>query len=70
MSIIAFLFPLLSKYIRMRRGEKGKAFEIAALVIGSFDFYCIIFLATTWNTLIALAIVAIVCVIYAKAFND
>lgn len=70
LSIIALVFPVFSKYIRIKQGAKGKAIEIAALVIGSFDFYFVIFVRTKWNLLMAYGIIAAVCVLYAKLFNN
>lgn len=70
MSIVALVFPIFAKYCRNKRGAKGKVLEILALILGSFDFYCVIFAATTLNVYIAFAVIAIVCVIYAKSFNN
>lgn len=68
-SVTAFVFPVLAKRIRVKAGKRGKWLEIAALVLGSFDFYCVIFAATKWNINIAFALIAIVCVLYAKLSN-
>ena len=67
--IVAPVLPIFAKYVRNANGRGGKGFEIAALVIGSFDFYCVFFAATTWNIYIAFGIIAVECTIYAKCFN-
>lgn len=69
-STAALCFPVFSKYCRNKKSSKGKAVEIIALILGAFDFYCVIFAATAWNIYIAFALIAIVCVLYAKLFNN
>lgn len=68
-SIAALCFPVFSKYRRNKSGSNGKPLEITALVLGAFDFYFVIFAATGWNIYMAYALVAIVCILYAKHFN-
>ncbi len=42
----SLILPIVAKKRRTARGMKGKAFEIAAIVIGGFDFYFFIFALT------------------------
>lgn len=69
-SIVAPTCPIAAKYLRLKQGSKGKALEIAALVLGCFDFYFVIFAATKWNINLAFTVIAVVCVVYAKMFNQ
>ena len=69
-SIAALCLPILAKRIRKKKGSKGKALEIIALILGAFDFYFVIFAATKWNINIAFALIAAACVMYAKMFNQ
>lgn len=69
-SITALFLPLLSKYVRTQNKMKGAGLEVAALVIGSFDFYFVIFAATSGKLLIAYAIIAVTCILYGKLFKE
>lgn len=70
LSVLAMFFPLLSKYFRKRKAKKGKGLEIAALVIGAFDFYFVFFAATKINLFFIFILIAVICVLYAKLFNN
>lgn len=70
LSVVAMFFPLLSKYFRKRKSKKGKGLEIAALVIGAFDFYFVFFAATKINLFFIFILIAVICVLYAKLFNN
>lgn len=45
--IVSVVLPPIAKKIRITREKQGKAFEIIAIVIGGFNFYCIFFALTT-----------------------
>lgn len=45
-TIISVILPPVAKRIRLTKRKKGGVFEIAAIVVGGFDFYCIIFAFT------------------------
>lgn len=45
-SLLSIVLPLISKKFRLYAQKKGKFFEIIAIVIGGFNFYCIIFALT------------------------
>ncbi len=45
--IVSVILPLIAKKIRITQAKQGKTFEIIAIVIGGFNFYCIIFALTT-----------------------
>ena len=45
--IVSVILPLIAKKIRITQEKQGKAFEIIAIVVGGFNFYCIIFALTT-----------------------
>ena len=47
-AIISIILPLISKRIRIDLNKSGKGAEIAALVLGGYNFYCIIFAFTNW----------------------
>ena len=70
LSVISIVFPIFAKYCRNKRYAKGKTPEKIALIIGAFDFYSVIIYAVKLNDYIALALIAVVCVIYAKSFNN
>ncbi|MEE0946951.1 MAG: hypothetical protein U0M42_09035 [Acutalibacteraceae bacterium] len=70
LSIVAILFPILSKYFRKRKAKKGNGLEIAALVIGAFDFYFVFFAATKINLFFVFILIASICFLYAKSFNN
>ena len=46
LALLSVILPPISKAIRIKKGQTGKVLEIVALIIGSFDFYCIIFALT------------------------
>lgn len=52
-SIASIVLPPIAKKIRITQGKKGTAFEIIAIVIGGFNFYCVFFALTTLPILIA-----------------
>lgn len=70
LSVVSIVFPIFAKYCRNRRGAKGKTPEMIALILGAYDFHCVIIYAVKLNDYIALALIAVVCVIYAKSFNN
>ena len=70
LSVLAMVFPLLSKYFRKRKSKMGAGLEIAALVIGAFDFYFVFFAATKINLFIVFVLIGIICFLYAKLFNN
>ncbi len=45
-SLLSIVLPLIAKKLRLNAQKKGKFFEIVAIVIGGFNFYCIIFALT------------------------
>ena len=45
-SIISVILPIIAKIIRLKRQQSGKIFEILAIVVGGFNFYCVIFVLT------------------------
>jgi len=45
-SLLSIVLPLIAKKFRLNAQKKGKFFEIVAIVIGGFNFYCIIFALT------------------------
>ena len=47
LGIASVVLPPISKKERLAQKKKGKAFEIIAIIIGGFNFYCIIFALTT-----------------------
>lgn len=46
-SLISIVLPVIAKQLRLKENKSGKILEIFAIVIGGFNFYCIIFAATT-----------------------
>lgn len=46
LSIASVVLPPIAKKLRITQERKGKGFEIIAIVIGGFNFYCIIFALT------------------------
>lgn len=69
LSMMSVVFPIISKYFRNKYKQGGKAFEIAALVIGVCDFYFVFFAATKVDLYLVLALMIAICVLYAKLFN-
>lgn len=52
LSIASVALPPIAKKVRISRGKKGTVFEIIALVVGGFNFYCIFFALTDLPLLI------------------
>lgn len=52
-SIISVILPIVAKKIRLNTNKKGKVFEILSIVIGGFNFYCVIFALTEWPIFVA-----------------
>ena len=46
-SIASVVLPPIAKKLRITQEKKGKVFEIIAIVVGGFNFYCIFFALTT-----------------------
>ncbi len=46
-SIASVVLPPIAKKLRITQEKKGKEFEIIAIVVGGFNFYCIFFALTT-----------------------
>lgn len=53
LGIVSILLPPIAKKTRLSQGKKGKAFEIIAIIVGGFNFYCIFFALTTLPILFA-----------------
>ena len=49
LSIISVIMPAIAKKVRIDKEQEGNGFEIAALIIGGFAIYCVVFAATSWN---------------------
>lgn len=45
-SIFSIILPIIAKAVRLKNNQKGKIMEIISIVIGGFNFYCIIFAIT------------------------
>ena len=52
LSITSIVLPPIAKKLRLAQAQRGKAFEIIAIVIGGFNFYCIIFALTSLHIFI------------------
>lgn len=48
-SIVSVIMPIIAKKVRISKMQSGKSLEIAALFIGGFAFYSVIFAATSLN---------------------
>ena len=70
LSIASIIFPIASKYFRNKNAQSGKGLEITALVIGCFNSYFVFFAATSINLFLVYTLIAVVCVLYAKLFNN
>lgn len=70
LSLLAMFFPLLAKYFRKRKSKNGAKVEIAALIIGAFDFYFVFFAFTKINLFIVFILIGIICFLYVKLFNN
>ena len=44
--IVSVILPPIAKKVRVAQNKKGKVFEIIAIVVGGFNFYCIFFALT------------------------
>lgn len=42
-SIASVILPVIAKILRVKKDKKGKALEIIAIIVGGFDFYCVVF---------------------------
>lgn len=47
LSITSIVLPPIAKKLRLAQAKRGKVFEIIAIVIGGFNFYCIFFTLTS-----------------------
>ena len=52
-SIASVILPIVAKKIRLDNNKKGKVLEILSIILGGFDFYCVIFALTQWPIFIA-----------------
>ena len=52
-SLASVILPPVAKKMRLAQGKKGKAFEIIAIIVGGFNFYCVFFALTTLPIFIA-----------------
>lgn len=66
---VSMLCPIIAKFFRTRACSKGRGFEIAALVIGFYDFYWILAVKTEINSTVIFFICVGICVIYSRLFN-
>ena len=46
---VSIFIPAIAKHIRLSKDQSGRGLEIAAIVIGGYAFYMIIFLLTKWS---------------------
>lgn len=67
---ISFLFPILAKYFRKINGNKGNGFEITAMILGFYNFYWVLSVATKWHLTIILLLCVLVCVLYCILFKN
>ena len=47
LSIASVVLPPIAKKVRIEQNKKGKVFEILAIIVGGFNFYCIFFALTS-----------------------
>ena len=47
LGIASVVLPPIAKKVRIEQDKKGKVFEIFAIVVGGFNFYCIFFALTS-----------------------
>lgn len=66
---ISIFFPILSKYLRKRSGRKGVGFESAAIILGFFNFYWVLSVATKWHLTIIYLLCVLVCILYVVLFK-
>lgn len=52
LGVTSIILPPVAKKIRIKQKKKGKALDIIAIIIGGFNFYCIIFAFTPLPILI------------------
>ena len=43
LGLASVVLPPIAKKVRIEQDKKGKVFEILAIVVGGFNFYCIFF---------------------------
>lgn len=65
-ALASVVLPLIAKSKRLWDEQKGGALEILAIVVGGFNFYCIIFAMTKWPFIIAYLGWIICGVIYSR----
>lgn len=53
LSIVSIVLPPIAKKVRIKNAKKGKVFEIFAIIIGGFNFYCVFFALTTLPIIVA-----------------
>ena len=46
-AIISIILPPISKAKRIKEAKKGVVLEIIAIIVGGFNFYCVIFALTS-----------------------
>ncbi len=68
-SVASIILPIFAKSNRLKKDLRGKAFEVVALVIGSFNLYSVFFAATKIPLVVAYVVIAICCFVYAKISN-
>ena len=47
LGIASVVLPPIAKKVRIEQNKNGKVFEILAIVVGGFNFYCIFFALTS-----------------------
>ena len=47
LGLASVVLPPIAKKVRIEQDKKGKVFEILAIVVGGFNFYCIFFALTS-----------------------
>ena len=52
LGVVSVFLPAFAKHIRLSKDQSGGGLEIAAIVIGGYAFYEIIFLLTRWSAYI------------------
>ena len=66
---ISIFFPIMAKYFRKRKDARGAGFEIAAIVIGFFNFYWVLAYAVKLNEPVISLLCILACVIYGVSFK-
>lgn len=49
LGVVSIFVPAIAKHIRLSKDQSGRGLEIAAIVIGGYVFYMIVFLLTKWS---------------------